>query len=213
MDRWNRLIVNLGAIFIIVAAVVTLIVATGAVDPWFLPGGGVFAPEGTEQSATSIGWFERELTDLANFGGSAQAISIVVPIVVILLMLVVQVLQFRGLFRRQETLLAVSSTENGTLNIEASSVRLLAERTGSVNRSITALRCRLGVRRGANPLGSASIIIACYPQVLLGTDVQELRDDLQERIKEVVERLTGLTVERINVVRVRYDRTEQPAVT
>ena len=60
----------------------------------------------------------------------------------------------------------------------------------------------------AHSLGAASIVIACYPQVLLGTDLQELRDDLQARIKDVVERLTGLSVERINVVRVRYDRTE-----
>jgi uncharacterized alkaline shock family protein YloU len=204
MDRWNRLIVSLVAIFIIVAAVVTLIVAAGAVDAGFLPGGGDYKFD------NAAGWFDRELLGLAGFGGSDQVISIVIPIVVIVLMLVVLGLELRGLFLRQEILLPVSSTEDGTLNIESSSVRLLAERTGSVNRNVTALRCRLGVRHGSRAVpGAAAIIIACYPQVTLGTNLQELRDDLQERIKEVVERLTGLSVERVNVVRVRYERGEE----
>jgi uncharacterized alkaline shock family protein YloU len=202
MDHWNKLIASLVAILVIVAAVVTLVVAAGWVDAGFLPGGGDY------EFDSAAGWFDRELLGLAGLDGSAQIISMVVPVVVGLAMLMTLVRQFRGSFRRRETLLPVSSTDQGTLNIEASSVRLLAERTGSVNRNITALRCRLGVRRGAHSLGAASIVIACYPQVLLGTDLQELRDDLQARIKDVVERLTGLSVERINVVRVRYDRTE-----
>ena len=203
MDRLNRLAVALGAIFVIVAAVVTVLVATGAIKSWFLPGGGDYPTNKAE------GWFDRELTDLANFTGSAEIISIVVPIVVGLVMLVVLALEFRGLLGRREVLLPVSATEQGTLNVEASSVQLLAERTGSINRNVTSLRCRLALMRGSPPRGPARIVIACRPLVVLGTNVQELRDDLQSRIKEVVEQLTGLHVERVDVRRVRYDRGEE----
>jgi uncharacterized alkaline shock family protein YloU len=62
------------------------------------------------------------------------------------------------------------------------------------------------VRRRAIAGGPVSIAIACYPRVILGSNVQELGDDLQTRIKQSVEQLTGLTVLEVNVVRVRYDR-------
>ena len=69
--------------------------------------------------------------------------------------------------------------------------------------------CRLRVRgrRSAIP---ASIIIVCYPRVILGSNVQEIRDDLQTRVKEAVENLTGLTVLQVNVARVRYERGDSP---
>ena len=59
------------------------------------------------------------------------------------------------------------------------------------------------------PPGPARIVIYCYPLIVLGADVQEVRDDLQARIKEVVERLSGLEVERVNVTRARYDQGQE----
>jgi hypothetical protein len=194
MDRWNRVTISLVALLVLAGAVVTVLVAAEAVDPDLLPGG-----SGEEA------WFYDELKGVEGFTGGGQAATIAISIVVGLAALVLLFLEAWPL-RRREALLPISSGPNGALNIEASSVRLLAERTGISNRNISSLRCRLGVRRRPTTGGPASIVIACFPRLVLGTDVQEIRDDLQTRIKDTVQRLTGLAVLQVNVVRVRYDR-------
>ena len=199
MDRFNRIAVSLAALFIIVSAIITLLVATGAINYWFLPGG-------SDVESESNAWFEPQLRGLAEFQGGGEAAAVVVPILVIVLMALLLVFQYKGGSGREKRVLPISVTDLGRLNVEADSVRLLAERTGVVNRNIVDLRCRLAERRGKPPAVPASIVIACYPQVVMGADIQEIRDDLQARVKEVVERLTGLQVERVNVSRVRYDR-------
>ena len=60
--------------------------------------------------------------------------------------------------------------------------------------------------RGERTAVPASIVISCYPRVAFGTDVREIRDDLQGRVKDTVEKLTGLTVLRVNVAKVKYER-------
>ena len=202
MDRYNRIVVSLGALFIILSAIITLLVASGAVNYWFLPGG-------SDIESESNAWFEPQLRGLAEFQGGGEVAAVVVPIIVIVLMALLLVFQYKGGSGKRERALPISVTDLGRLNVEADSVRLLAERTGSVNRNIVDLRCRLAARRTNPPSVPASIVIACYPQIVMGSDIKELRDDLQTRIKEVVERLTGLQVERVNVSRVRYDRGQE----
>jgi hypothetical protein len=202
MDRYNRIAVSLGALFIILSAIITLLVASGAVNYWFLPGG-------SDIESESNAWFEPQLRGLAEFQGGGEVAAVVVPIIVIVLMALLLVFQYKGGSGKRERALPISVTDLGRLNVEADSVRLLAERTGSVNRNIVDLRCRLAARRTKPPAVPASIVIACYPQIVMGSDIKELRDDLQTRIKEVVERLTGLQVERVNVSRVRYDRGQE----
>ena len=109
-----------------------------------------------------------------------------------------------GTWWRRKVLM-ISATQNGGLTMEENSVRYLAESVGRYNRQVVSLRCRLKVRgkRSATP---ASIVISCYPRVAFGTDVREIRDDLQGRVKEEVEKLTGLTVLRINVAKVKFER-------
>jgi hypothetical protein len=199
MDFWNRVITSLVAVLVVVAAIVTLLVAAEAVSPDFLPGGSAGQP--------SDAWFHPQLKGVADFSGDAQVITMVVLIVVAVAMVGLLLLEFRRL-RRREAMLLISSTPDGALSIEVSSVRLLAERTGIANRNISSLRCRLRMRKRPPPGGPASIIIVCYPRVILGTNVQEVRDDLQTRIKDTVQGLTGLNVLQINVVRVRYDRSD-----
>ena len=202
MDRVNRIAVSLGAVFIIVSAIITLLVAAGAVNYWFLPGG-------SDVESESNAWFEPQLRGLAEFQGGGEVAAIVVPIVIIVLMAALLFFQFKPGTGRREPGLPISVTDLGRLNVEADSIRLLAERTGAANRNVVDLRCRLAARRTKPPTVPASIVIACYPQVVMGADIKELRDDLQTRIKEVVERLTGLQVERVNVSRVRYDRGQE----
>ena len=187
------------ALFLVVAAVVTLLVATEAIDPDFLPGGSVEAP--------SDSWFYEQLNGVADFSGGDQAVTVVVTMAVALAMLLGLFLELRTLRPRERTL-PISATHDGILTVEESSVRLLAERTGISNRSISSLRCRIGVRGNPPTGGPASIIIACYPRLILGSDVREVGEDLRTRIKDAVQQLTGLTVLRVNVVRVRYDRND-----
>ena len=196
MDLWNRLFVSLVALVLLAGAIVTLLVAANAVDPDFLPGG-----------AGDQAWFHSELRGVDRFGGTAQAVTIVVTIVVGLVMLAVLFLELISL-RGRPALLRISSTSNGDLNIEESSVRLLAERVGSSNRNISSLRCRLRRSRRHTMGGPASIYISCYPRVVLGSNVPQVRDDLQTRIKDAVQQLTGLNVLQVHVVRVRFDRAD-----
>ena len=197
MDRWNRIAIVLVALLVLVGTIVTLLVAAEAVDHDFLPGGSDDQPEEA--------WFATELKWVDDFTGTGQTVTIVVILSVAVAMLAVLAFEFGPIVRRQP-ILQISSTAEGVLTIEAKSVRFLAERTGITNRNITSLHCRLGVRRRPAGGGPASIIIACYPRVILGGDLREVRDDLQTRIKETVQQLTGLTVLQVHVHRVRYDR-------
>lgn len=195
MALCNRLAVTLVAAFILVGAVVVLLVASEAVDSDFLPGG-------SEKDA----WFQPQLEDLADYGGTGEGIAIGVSAGIGLLMLAALFFEIRPLLHRREVLLPISGSPDGNLNIEAGSVRLLAEKTGIANRSVASLKCRLRIRRGATSAGPASVVIVCQPRLILGSNVQEIGDDLQVRIKEAVQRLTGLTVLRVDVSRVRFVR-------
>ena len=200
MGLWNRLAVSLVSLFLIIAAVVTLLVATEAVPPDFLPGGVVADRLVSEES-----WFQSELEDLASYEGSARVISMAISIAVAAVMLLVLLAEWRV---GQKTMsLLISVTGEGGLSIEEDSVRYLAERTGQSNRNVTRLRC--GVRiQGRRNVAPARVIITCYPRVVLGSNVQEIRDDLQQRVKDSVESLTGLLVDRVDVARVRYERSD-----
>ena len=200
MGLWNRLAVSLVSLFLIIAAVVTLLVATEAVPPGFLPGGVVADGLVSEES-----WFQSELEDLASYEGSARVISMAISIAVAAVMLLVLLAEWRV---GQKTMsLLISVTGEGGLSIEEDSVRYLAERTGQSNRNVTRLRC--GVRiQGRRNVAPARVILTCYPRVILGSNVQEIRDDLQQRVKDSVESLTGLLVDRVDVARVRYERSD-----
>ena len=198
MDLWNRAAISLVALFLLLAAIVTLLVTLEAVAPDFLPGGSAEQP--TEA------WFYDQLTGLADFSGGDQAVTLAVTIVVGLFMLILLFIEVQPVVFRRPLVLQVSHTAEGASTVEASSVRLLAEKTGISNRNVNSIRCRLRVRRRPTGAGAASIVINCYPRVALGSDLQEIRDDLQTRIKDVVQDLTGLTVLQVHVVRVRYDR-------
>lgn len=200
MGLWNRLAVSLVSLFLIIAAVVTLLVVTETVPPDFLPGGVVADGLVSEES-----WFQSELEDLASYEGIARVISMAISIAVAAIMLLVLLAQWR---LGQKTMsLLVSVTGEGGLSIEEGSVRYLAERTGQSNRNVTRLRC--GVRiQGKRNVAPARVIITCYPRIILGSNVQEIRDDLQQRVKVSVESLTGLLVDRVDVASVRYERSD-----
>lgn len=195
MNLWNRIIASLAATFIMAAAIVTLLVAVEAVGPDFLPGG-----------TAGDAWFYEELRGVRDFTGGPQAITIAATIIVALAMLALVSLQFIPSERRRA--LGISLTEEGALTVDTDSVRFLTERTGIINRNVSAIRCRLVVKKRASGGVPASIVIMCYPRVSMGSNLAEIRDDLQTRIKQVVEQLTGLTVLKVHVVRIKYERSD-----
>ena len=197
MNRLNRFAILLVALLVLVGAVVTLLAVTEATDPDFLPGG-----------SGEDAWFFQQLNSLAGFSGSGKAITIVVSIVVALAALEILFLEISPIITRRRDTLQISSTPEGALTVDTGSVKLLSERTGIINRNISSLRCDVGAGRRPPGGGSASIVIRCYPRLILGSNLPEVRDDLQTRIKKTVEQLTGLTVLQVHVVRVRYDRDD-----
>lgn len=195
MDLWNRLFIIAVALFIIAGVIIILLVTTGAIAPSFLPGG-------TEASPTGA-WFYSELKGLQDSGGSSKAVTLVLTSLVGLAMVGLIGLELRPAISPRP--LIVSNKPEGMLTMEQESVQLLAERTGISNRQVSSLRCVVR-RQGKSTIPLAGgLIITCYPRLVLGSNVQDVRDDLQTRIKESVEGLIGLQVLRVNVARVKYD--------
>lgn len=206
MDYWNRLVVALVAVLISTASGIVILVTAEAVDTDFLPG--------TERNA----WFFQQFNTLSSYGGMAKFASIGISACIGAVMLGLFSIEVRT-FRRRDVLLPISSTayvaaENGSqaeaagvVNIESSSIRLLAERTGIVNRHVQSLRCRLEIKSRL-PSSPASIVINCYPRLEIGSDVQEVGADLRGRIQNAIESLTGLRVIQVNVVQVRYSKND-----
>ncbi len=210
MNFWNRLLVSLLAMLTIVVALLLVLVATGPVGPDLLPGSG------------NDSWFYPQLNNLSTFDGGGMAATIVICAGVALAMLLLLHAELR-IIGGQEVLLPVSRSPRipaggesrgqaaGIVNVEASSVRLLAERIGVANRDVESLRCRLVVR--SKPVDCpASIEVRCYPSLRIGSHLPEVSADLRSRIHETVERLTGLTVTEVNVVRVRYTSDDETSV-
>ena len=195
MNLWNRITASLAATFMLVAAIVTLLVTVEAVSPDFLPGG-----------TAGDAWFYEQLRGVRDFSGGEQAITIVVTVIIALAMLALISIEFMPSERRRS--LGISLTQEGALTVDTDSVRFLTERTGIINRNVSSIRCRLVVKKRASGGVPASIIILCYPRVVMGSNLAEIRDDLQTRIKQVVEQLTGLTVLKVHVVRIKYDRSD-----
>ncbi len=197
MGSLNRSVVLVVAAIVIVLAVITILVASEAINYNFLLG-----------SSNTEGEIERQLQGDAEFtGGLNRALIILIPLAAIIIMSPLALLQFRRRDHGRGGALPVSSTDAGALNVDAASIRDLAERTGSSNRDIISLRCDLTrLRKKNQPSAPATIVITCYPRVSMGADIRGLRDDLQARVKEVVERSTGLDVERVDVARVRYQQ-------
>lgn len=206
MNIFNRFIGAAGYLALAVIAVVAFLVTVGWLDYWFLPWG-ISAEDAAEVNGTLAGdpnaWIESELRSLSLLEGKWKAIAIIVSLGTAVLTLPLLILELRGGIRKYESPLMISSTEAGVLNVEVSSIRDLVEQVGGTNRSVINLRCRIAVRR-KTPGGPYRIIISCQPRVEMGSDLTEIRDDIQARVKETVERVTGLEVDRVNIVRVRY---------
>lgn len=180
MHIFNRVVVVIVGLVILAAAVITLLVATGASAPDIVP------------------WFESQLQRVADATGGGAAAIIAVSVIIALGMVALVFFELRPL--RRPVPLLISSTEQGIATIDKESVCVLAERTAATVTNVHDVKCSVGERAGG-------LRISCLASVALGSNIPEVSAELQSKIKEAVERLTGLPVAQVDV-KTKYEPLE-----
>lgn len=175
MNVFNRVIVVVAALLVLISAVITALVAIEVSDP----------------DVVFSGWFESQLEEVADSNGGDVTGIVAASITIALGMAVLLV--FELIPMRKPVLFLLSSTEHGIATIERDSIRELAENTALSFRNVRDANCR--VVKNAEYL----MVISCRATLALGTNMPEVTAELQAKIKESVEELTGLTVLQINV--------------
>jgi hypothetical protein len=203
MSVFNRLILIIIGIVLLVGAVITLLVANGLSTPDFLPGG----------------LFKAQLQNIADASGSSLATIIRVSIIVAICGVALLVLEFITLGKpspsvvqsspeedviatnfkalRKQDLLVINSTEKGTTSIDVESLCDLAENVGITVQNVHRFDSKIGKN-------SDGLLISARAVAALGSDAIEVGAKLRSRVTEAIEQLTGLTVAKINI-KVVYD--------
>ena len=191
MRLFNGLLVTLGALASVAVGVLMLLVITDTLDPQAIPGSPL----------------RQQLAGMAQDAGGAWWRDVGIAVGFIVVGLVVLALETRMLSRTAASgMVLISSESNGTVRMSIDSIVQLAQRTARANREVRSVRCRVRVTPGG-------LVIECVIGLRMGSDVPEVTADIQHDIREVIERLTSLTV--IDVpIRARYqgDR-DQPVLT
>jgi uncharacterized alkaline shock family protein YloU len=179
---FNRVVVVIIALLILAGAVITLLVATGASTPDVLP----------------YGWFESQLRGVAEATGGTKAAIIALSIVIAVAM--IGILSLEVTPSGKPASLLISSTEEGVITVSVESVCALAEKTAATIHNVHSVKC--GIREKVGTL-----FVSCRPSVILGTNLPEIGAELQSRIKEAIEELTGLSVAQVNV-KIKYESSK-----
>jgi hypothetical protein len=173
---FNRVVVVVIVLLILAGAVITLLAAAGASTP------DIFS------------YFEAQLQAVADATGSTAVIIIVISVLVALAMFAILIVELNPL--REPHPLLVSSTEEGSVTIDLSSICMLAEKTASLIHNVQHVKCYTKETSGG-------LIISCRPSVLLSTNLVEVGTELQSSIKESVEELTGLSIAHVDI-KIKY---------
>lgn len=191
MNAFNGLLVTLGALASIAVGVLILLVITATLSPQAVP----------------VPVFQAQLISMADHAGGAWWRDVGISAGFIIIGALVLVLEARSLSRNASPgMVLVSSDANGTVRLAIESIAQLAQRTAQSNREVRSVRCRVRVVPGG-------LTINCVAGLRMGSDVPAVTSDVQHDIREVVERLTGLSVVDVPL-RARYqgDR-DQPILT
>ena len=191
MNFVNGLLVTLGALASIAVGALMLLAVTDVLAPASAP----------------IPLLREQLAVMAEDTGGAWWRNVGISLGFIALGLALLALEARGLTRAATpNMVLVSSEAAGTVRMSVESIVQLSQRTAQVNREVRSVRCHVRATPGG-------LVIQCTASLRMGADVPAVAADVQSNIREVVERLTSLTV--IDVpVRARYqgDR-DQPVLT
>lgn len=185
MTVFNRSVMVVVALVLLAGALVTLLVATGAT-----------APDG-------YGWFSFILQKAADADGAGLAATIVLAVIIALGMLAL--LFFELALSRPPVPLLISSSEEGVTTINQESVCVLAEKTAATIHNVRDVHCSVGDKVGG-------LVISCQAIVSLASNVPEVCTELQGKVKEDIEKLTGLPVAQINV-KTKYESSDAKRLT
>lgn len=163
------------ALVVLAGAVITVLVATEASEP----------------DVVFSGWFESQLEEAADSDGGDVAAIMAASIVLALMM--VMLLFFELIYKRKPVMFLLSSTDHGIATIDRSSICDLVESTALTFHNLRDVTCRVGKQ------GPDLMMISCRASLALGTNMPEVTAELQSKIKESVEELTGLTVLQVNI--------------
>jgi hypothetical protein len=183
LNNFNRVATIIFALLILGGGVIILLVVFGAMLP---------------DEVLPYGWFSGQLEGVASATGSDKVIAIGVSITLALGMLVALSLELMP--HRRRFPLLIKSDESGILTLEQESARHLASKIGLTVQGVRDIDSQIGETSGG-------LAITCNASLALGANVPEIGAELQSRIKQDVEQLTGLPVAHI-VIKSHYESVE-----
>lgn len=189
MNLFNRLLATLVALASVAVGILILLTLAKTVAPAALP----------------LPVLRQQLAGIAGHTGAALWQDVGIAAALIIVGLLVLALEARSLTRRTARgMTLVSSEPAGIVRMSIDSISQLAQRTAQANREVRSIRCQVRA-------GRSGLTISCMASLRMGADVPAVSSDVQRNIREVVERLTGLSV--IDVpVRVRYEGSRNQPV-
>ena len=191
MNLFNGLLVTIGALASLAVGVLILLVVTETIPLETLPN-------------TAL---RQQFVGMADHSGGALWRDVGIAIGFIAVGLIVLALEARMLTRGGAAgMVLVSAGPEGVVRMSIDSIAQLAQRTARGNRDVRNIRCTVRAAPGG-------LTIRCVAGLRMGSDVSEVSSDVQQNIREVVERLTGLPVTDVPI-RVRYEGDrDQPVLT
>ena len=179
MNTFNRILVILLDLLLLIGAIVVLLVTFGVVTPANV------LPAGSTQTA-----FGQWLGSFATMPPDATLITAVVSVLIILAGLALLAAELRPKPRMQT--IAIRNDGLGSVTVRTESVRELISYTAAQIPEVLQLQPRL-------EQGSQGLQIRCRASLTPGANVAEVSTELQSRIKDAVEQYLGMNVASVAV--------------
>ena len=200
MNIFNRILLIVIGIVVLVGAVLVLLVATDVI-PHFLP-------------------FLKHIATT----GTGGIVNIAVSVVVALAMVFLIIFEITSGLKKpaplvigmsdsislpanrtlnKQDILVISETEKGMTTIDVQSICDLVENVGVTIRSVHRFDCKVG----RSPAG---LLLYCRALVALGSNVVETAEKSRKRVIDSVQQLTGLAVDIVDI-KVIYDKAKKQA--
>jgi uncharacterized alkaline shock family protein YloU len=174
---FNRLLIILLALVVLVTAIAALLTTLGVIQP--------------VQLALAGSWFVDRLLPFTQLDPTTGTLTVGVCLVLIVLALLLLYLELRP-GRREPRRITLKNDELGRVTVALDGIRQLADREASRVEGV--VRARSQVEQ--EPPG---LRIACRVSVDPASSVPEMTETLRERLKSAVEHHVGLVVSHISV--------------
>ena len=192
MQAFNRMVTGAAAVLTALLCVAAILVMTSSTEE-------------VQQAAYPNYWTWEQSQSLNQLTALDKMIALAISAALGVGGLILLVAELRPPKRRTANLL-IHFTDAGTATIDTNSVEALAAQTAMSNAKLTSVKCAVH-QSGTNiPSGPDRVQIRCQPTLKMGTNVREIAEDLQQRIKAMVESSTGLEVQAVHVLRARFQK-------